>query len=140
MSVQISSRYSVATAAVIAVIFWLSSVPDVGVSESEPVVLFVWNVLHAPLFAGLAYCFLKMFSAGEELMLGTYGLAFAAAGGSAVADELHQSFVPGRSASIGDLLVDVAGILGMLLIFHVRARRGGQLRHCRGTGCQGEAR
>jgi VanZ family protein len=34
----------------------------------------------------------------------------------AISDEYHQSFVPGRTASIWDLGVDLAGILGMLAL------------------------
>ena len=33
----------------------------------------------------------------------------------AVSDEFHQSFVPGRSASIRDVLIDTIGIIGFYI-------------------------
>jgi len=44
--------------------------------------------------------------------------------GSAYAafDEIHQSFVPGRYASIYDWFADVAGILGMLTLMIIRLK------------------
>ncbi|MCI0604185.1 VanZ family protein [bacterium] len=46
----------------------------------------------------------------------------------AASDEIHQSYVPGRYASIYDWVADVAGILGMitLMVFRLKWRgRGG---------------
>jgi hypothetical protein len=34
----------------------------------------------------------------------------------AVSDEIHQSFVPGRTCAVGDVLIDTVGILGFYLI------------------------
>ena len=45
---------------------------------------------------------------------------------SAVADEIHQSFVPGREASFGDVVLDTAGgLCGLILcvVFEVLYRR-----------------
>jgi VanZ family protein len=41
----------------------------------------------------------------------------------AISDELHQAFVPGRSASIGDVLIDVCGGLAGALYFHFGSPR-----------------
>lgn len=41
----------------------------------------------------------------------------------ALLDEFHQSFVPTRTASIYDSLIDIAGGLTVLLIFWLRGRR-----------------
>jgi len=35
----------------------------------------------------------------------------------AVSDEIHQSFVPGRDCSTGDLLADIVGLSAALLIY-----------------------
>ena len=39
----------------------------------------------------------------------------------AVSDEFHQSFVPGRSASIQDVLIDTIGIIGFYIVVKVLA-------------------
>jgi VanZ family protein len=46
----------------------------------------------------------------------------------ALIDEFHQSFVPGRTASILDSAIDVAGGLTALLVFLYWHRRRGDLR------------
>ncbi len=41
-----------------------------------------------------------------------------------ISDELHQSFVPGRDASFGDLLADGLGAALVCIIWLVRQRQG----------------
>ncbi len=41
----------------------------------------------------------------------------------AAGDEIHQSFVPGRDCSIGDLLADITGLAAGLLLFLLHKRR-----------------
>ena len=36
----------------------------------------------------------------------------------AVADEIHQAYVPGRNASVTDVLLDLAGIVLVLIVAH----------------------
>jgi len=108
-----------------AAIFALSSIPDDS-SFSGPALLLAYpklnNVLHIPLFAGLALLCLRYLHATgfdwrrAELYAGGGMLAFA------FSDELHQYFVPGRFASITDLLLDAAGVA--LAIWWSRRRRG----------------
>ena len=40
----------------------------------------------------------------------------------AVSDEFHQSFVPGREASVGDVIVDTAGAASFLLLIYLFKR------------------
>lgn len=47
----------------------------------------------------------------------------------ALIDEFHQSFVPGRTASIYDSAIDAAGGLTALLVFRVWYNRRQELRH-----------
>ncbi|MFN8543546.1 MAG: VanZ family protein [Candidatus Binatia bacterium] len=52
-------------------------------------------------------------------------LALVLAAGYAVLDELHQHFVPGRTAAAADCLLDTAGAAtGQLILAAARARRG----------------
>ena len=144
MRIDLDPRYSLLTAAYLAAIQWLSSLPDLGTDGDGPLVRLVMNLGHAPLFAGLAFCVVKSLrTAGESWA--RYALALAVSTACAALDEWHQSFVPGRHSSIGDLLLDLAGI-GVMLLFlglgtrarhqggsHVRRgvlpRRGQLLRH-----------
>lgn len=45
-----------------------------------------------------------------------------------VTDEMHQSFVPGRTASVPDLLLDVIGAAGAIFVVEVRAGRKHRLK------------
>lgn len=44
----------------------------------------------------------------------------------AVTDELHQWFVPGRTAALGDVGIDAFGALTAQIAIAVRCRRGGR--------------
>lgn len=97
--------------------FWLSSSPDAqGVGSfldlSPP-----WDKLyHAGNFgvlAGLLY-----------LATGRAWLAVLLASAYGVSDELHQAYVPGRSADVLDWLADTTGAtFAVLLIFFFTRRR-----------------
>jgi VanZ family protein len=117
-------RYGFLTVGWMSAIYWLSSRPDLSTTGSEPVVQIASNLAHVPLFAGLAFCWFKTPSARQEVSWWRYGLTFLGTGAYAALDEWHQSFVPGRQASVGDVLMDLAGICGMLLILRVQALRG----------------
>jgi VanZ family protein len=123
MGLHLEWRYGLLTAALLAAIYGMSSVPDLGTSESDPLVLLAQNLAHAPVFAVLGFCWLKALSGGPEISGLPYGLAAAATGVCAVLDEWHQSFVPGRHASVGDLLLDVAGIGAMVMIVRLTRLR-----------------
>jgi VanZ family protein len=109
-------------AASVGAIYWLSSMPDRSGAEGQPFVRLASNLSHAPVYAGLAFLSLKTLSTHRDVSLTTVGLAFAGALTCAVLDEWHQSFVFGRDASVGDLLVDLAGISVMLSFLYGRAR------------------
>src|SRR5688572_3725962 len=117
-------RYGVLTAGLLTAIYGLSSIPDLGAADSEPLVLLVSNLSHVPLFALLAFCWLKTVSGGHEPTGLGYAVAAIGTGACAAFDEWHQSFVPGRHLSANDLLLDLAGMSGMLIVLHVMAVRG----------------
>jgi VanZ family protein len=106
-------------------IYWLSSLPDLGVRRN-PVIRLVSNLFHIPLFAGLAFCLLRALSWREGSQQVTWrllGLTFLVTAVLAALDEWHQSFVAGRQSNMKDFLLDLLGSGGMLLILRVRARR-----------------
>ena len=90
-----------------AVIFALSSVPDLGTG------LGTWDLVlrkiaHAGEFALLGALLLRALH--EELPALALGIAYA------VSDEVHQHFVAGRVGSPRDVLIDSVGVaLGVLL-------------------------
>ncbi len=78
------------------------------------------KVLHAILYAGfgfLLYLTLKNYS---DTSLSKYPFLFAVMIGTiyGISDEFHQSFVPGRTASIDDLFADTIGLtIAQTIIF-----------------------
>jgi VanZ family protein len=123
MGIRLEPRYGLVTLAWLAGIYWLSSRPELGTSESQPLVALVENLLHVPLFAGLAFCLLKTLSPGPEILWRVCGLVFLVTAVYAALDEWHQSFVPGRFASVGDFLLDVTGIVLVILTLRFRSLR-----------------
>jgi VanZ family protein len=122
MYVHLDRRYALLTIAYVAAVYWLSSLPDLSRPEQRPLVLFLMNVGHGPLFAGLAFCVWKSLSRVGEAGWMRYALTFAVCGMGGALDEWHQSFVRGRMASIDDWLVDLVGIAGTLLLLRVHAQ------------------
>ena len=117
---RVNLLYGLGTAIYFVIIYWLSSVPDFAIREQHPVIRLLSNLAHAPAFAGLAYCVLKTMPRTDDTSWGPYIMAFGITAFLALLDEYHQSFVPGRSASAGDWLLDVAGIVSVLVILRVR--------------------
>jgi VanZ family protein len=98
-----------------AVIFALSSVPDLGTGLGG------WDLVLRKIAHAAEYAVL-----GALLVRATRrtGLAFALGTLYAVSDELHQSFVPGRLGWPIDVAIDAVGVaVGIALWHSVRARR-----------------
>ncbi len=135
MRPQLEPRYSLLTLAYLLAIYLLSSIPDVTGSESDRWVLLLFNLGHIPLFAGLAFCVLKSPSPARAAAWARYGLAFVVSGTCGALDEWHQSFVPGRDCSMGDFLLDLAGIAAMLVLLRLHERgREAPVSHDPGLG------
>ena len=106
------------------VIFYFSSIPDLR----SP---FEWDLLYRKLAHAAEYLVLAVLSAralrGSGLSRAAcLVLGFLIAAGYAVTDEYHQSFVPGRTASTRDVLIDSTGaLLGALAgLFLYKAKTG----------------
>jgi VanZ family protein len=114
-------------AAYMALIFYLSSLPHPD--EQLPKVLFETlgdKLLHAIEYAVLAALSYRAFRRAAGPHAARYAVVYAAAAASfyGVSDEVHQAFVPFRTATWLDWLADTAGgILGSLIAQRVMERR-----------------
>ena len=105
--------------AALAVVFWLSSLSRVPGSQ------YFWDkLLHTVGYAGLGVLALRAFHGGlEPLRLAPTLFSASAVILWGISDEIHQSFVPGRSASAWDVCADAVGFaLAVMVIAIVTSR------------------
>lgn len=102
-------------------LYGLSSLPGTQ-SPEDPAVfaVFYWvppslqNVLHVPAYATLAWAWRWALGAWLHASRSRALAACTIASIYGVSDEWHQSFVPGRYASLSDVMLNVAGaVLGI---------------------------
>lgn len=90
-----------------AAIFYVSSLPQPAIPAGgdKP-----WHLIA---YMGLAVVVVRALAGGlpRRLTLRTAATAIAIGAAYAASDEIHQMFVPGRSAEAADLLADVIGVL-----------------------------
>ena len=85
-----------------ALIFWLSSVPDDGATDTWTAVVLAWvdpswqNTIHLPVYGTLALLWCRALNAWRLPAAAIAALALALATGYGILDEWHQAFVPGR--------------------------------------------
>lgn len=96
------------------ILYVLSALPGSATGPDTPLMRLISNALHFPLFAGLGgVCMLALHGYGRWDALAALGLTAS----YALFDEWHQSWVPGRSGSLEDVLLDLLGggigVLGM---------------------------
>lgn len=107
--------------AYMALIFALSSVPGIPLPEDDgglyvalPPTL--QNLLHIPLFAGLAGLWQRALWKPVPRPRYRDLLAILITVGYGILDEWHQSFVPGRTSSLSDLGLDTVGaVIGVVV-------------------------
>ncbi len=113
-------------------IFLLSSIPDVGTPETMAESLLQWttpelqNLLHVPLFGGLAAAWhwaLHSVARSRRIML---LLAFLITTAYAFLDEWHQLHIPGRYGSWTDVMLNLIGIIAALWIMDTKNRGTGR--------------
>ncbi len=108
---------------------WWSSSQEGQLLGSGGVASFVHNSGHVVAFGALAGMVLCAQAVPSQWTLQHAWLAVAVAGCYGVVDELHQSYVPGRSCTVSDGISDVVGAaLAMAILFgivrgHAGARR-----------------
>lgn len=90
-----------------AAIFYVSSVP------APPIPAGTDKPLHGAAYLGLAIVVVRAVAGGlpGRIDLWTAAFALLVTVGYAVTDEVHQMFVPGRSAEMYDLLADAGGAI-----------------------------
>jgi len=131
MGLHFDWRYGLLTAALLAGIYMMSSIPDLSTTQSPPLVLLAQNLAHIPVFAALAFCWLRALSNRLEIPAAAYGAAALAAAVYAVTDEWHQASVPGRNSSVGDLCLDAVGIAATLVVVRLMQLRADAARRSR---------
>ena len=100
-------------------IIYMSSIPGKAIwssgSLSEQIIS---NLAHIPAYALLTFLWLKSFAGTESKnSIIVFSLILAGLVLFAVSDEIHQSFVPGRTTSFMDIGLDLLGILFGLWAF-----------------------
>jgi len=120
-------RYTAIAIGYTAGIFILSAIPGQDGEQVVPIPDLLWNLLHIPLFSGLTWCLLMSLSDwhwSRTVPPSLYGIIWLLAAVYAVLDEWHQSFVVGRSANVGDFLLDCTGAAELLLIHRLVSSHG----------------
>lgn len=90
------------------VIFFFSSMPVVP--QPIDVNIYILTLEHALEYAGFGFLLLAAFRSRDQTIVHAVFLAFLVGVIYAITDEIHQVFVPGRVASIYDVVVDGIGI------------------------------
>ena len=117
---------------IMGVLHWLSSLPGTPLPDDPALYgLFYWvpsavqNALHVPAYAALSWASWWALGAWLRVPSARAISAFAIASAYGVFDEWHQSFVPGRYATLTDVTLDVAGaVLGVWLAARIGSREG----------------
>jgi len=117
--------------AYIAAIFALSSIPDTATPETGLERVLHWaspelqNLLHIPLFGGLAWCWHWGLRSWVKQERWRFGAALAVTLIYAVLDEIHQLGVPGRFGSLTDVALNAVGAVLVLTVMAARQRGRG---------------
>ena len=100
--------YWLLTICYMGIIFYLSSLHNIPLPKLLP--RNFDKVIHMCAYIPLAYLlYLSLKKSGISKYVFVSALVFASVYG--ISDELHQVFVPGRDASVGDFLADTLGAL-----------------------------
>ena len=100
--------------------------PHISRESVEAIHLLVRKAGHLTEYAVLALLAARAFSASTHALLRIHWflVSLVLVAGYALSDEYHQSFVPSRTASIYDSLIDIAGgLLALVLIVLWQSRR-----------------
>ena len=93
------------------------SAPDLGFNLQD-------KFLHAIEYAIFGFLLWRALSnhASEFLQKNSYWLTFLLCSLYAISDEFHQSFVPGRTADVDDVIADFIGAGLIVTVFYIRRK------------------
>jgi len=102
------------------IIFWLSSIPNLKSNLEYDFIL--RKIAHAVEYFILTFLLYRAFKGSYKINIfylfiypATLSLIYAAS------DEFHQSFIPGRSASVRDVFIDAMGIIAFYIVVNIFA-------------------
>jgi VanZ family protein len=96
-------------------IFWLSSQPQL-VQFDEPLTAMLFaKTAHFVVYGILAWLWWRALSSSRQLTWSILLTAFILTTLYGASDEIHQSYVLGRTGQFADVLVDASGALAMVL-------------------------
>jgi VanZ family protein len=101
-------------AAWMSLIFYLSSIPGEQLGPDTLVVNMIKKLGHLFIFGVLAVLYLYTLKGRNSLLetrMPIFALSFILVLLYAVTDEYHQSFTPGRHATVKDVVIDAAGAI-----------------------------
>ncbi len=105
-----------------AVIFFFSSIPDLRTKlEYDYILRKLAHIFEYLILTSLLHRAVKGSFNMNARRIFIYTVLFAFL--YAVSDEIHQYFVPGRSCTVKDVLIDTIGILGFYIILRVFINR-----------------
>ena len=99
-----------------AVIFLLSSIPDLRITEESVWDLVLRKIGHFLVFGILFLLSYRILAREKSNRPFLWAVGWAIV--YAISDEFHQSFVPTRTASLVDILIDSTGILVFALLLY----------------------
>ena len=82
------------------------------------------NLLHVPLFGVLQFLWLQALTRMKRTVRKAVVISLPICLVYACLDELHQMFVPGRYASLADILLNVTGVILGVLLFIILKEHG----------------
>lgn len=104
-------------------IIYVSSIPDQSLWGGSVLLTehIISNLMHIPAYGLLTFLWLKAFvrTKNGSQFLTVNAIILTGLVLFALSDEIHQSFVPGRSASCMDVGLDILGIFFGLNIFRI---------------------
>jgi len=118
--IQINFPYLLLSFTITVAIIWMSSIQGQSFFGNPSLLKrIICNLAHIPVFVLLTFFWLKALEPGkkERHSKKYIALILACLLLFAVSDEFHQYFVPGRSATIMDLGLDLLGILFGLSVY-----------------------
>ena len=79
---------------------------------------FIRKFAHFIIFTLIGFCVSMFIGSCIETNLVTIIISFIISSGYACVDEYMQTFIPGRSGNIGDVMIDICGVIvGLFLYF-----------------------